>query len=401
MEIEFFVEHWITTVDEDDLDDDGVENIGFDVNVKDTHGQSSSKNVEAENVDAENDKEVNMEDIVDEEHIIDELEVNMDDFRYNGDKETYVDPSGRPHFEVTDEALEDKSVCPWKVYISPGRNGKWVVKTLNNEHKCLKSREIKACTSTFLAKHVVNLISHNPEIPTVAIQEQMQSKFQEGHIVIYRSTIYVRHAVACIFNMADNGMQVPIPEDWVHDSYRLETWRKVYSHKVNPVPGPHFWGKSPFNQTKLIPPYIPPQIGRPEKKIKKSVGEVNEMVKGGKLTRKGGTVTCDNYGVQGHKKRSCKVPNPWKDPSYNAPQSSVTTEKAPSGHQTASASKAQRQPSKTPMKTTITGKQASASKAPRRSPRKKSASQSKTTASQSKSTAVPKKGKKTASRNIN
>ena len=75
---------------------------------------------------------------------------------------------------------EDKSVCPWNVYISPSRDGKWVVKTFNNEHKCLQSRDIKACTSTFLAKHVADLISHNPEMPTVAIQEQMQSKFQVG-----------------------------------------------------------------------------------------------------------------------------------------------------------------------------------------------------------------------------
>ena len=104
------------------------------------------------------------------------------------------------------------------------------------------------------------------------------------------SGIPCRHAVACIFNMADNGYQVPIPEDWVHESYRLETWRKVYSHKVNPVPGPHFWEKSQFNQNKLIPPYIPPKIGRPGKKRKRSVGEINEMVKGAKLTRKGRTV---------------------------------------------------------------------------------------------------------------
>ncbi|GKC58873.1 mutator type transposase [Tanacetum coccineum] len=26
-----------------------------------------------------------------------------------------------------------------------------------------------------------------------------------------------------------------IPEDWVHDSYKLATWKAVYSHKVNPV----------------------------------------------------------------------------------------------------------------------------------------------------------------------
>ena len=159
----------------------------------------------------------------------------------------------------------------------------------------------------------------------------------------------------------------------------------------------------------MIPPYIPPKIGRPGKKRKRSVGEINEMVKGGKLTRKGGTVTCDNCGVQGHNKRSCKTPNPWKDPNY---KSSATAEQAPCTQSQPPASKAQSQPSasnaqsqpcgsKAPRKTATTGKQASGSKAPRKSPRKRAASQSKTPASQSKSTAVPKKRKKTASSNIN
>ncbi|GKG06467.1 mutator type transposase, partial [Tanacetum coccineum] len=47
-------------------------------------------------------------------------------------------------------------------------------------------------------------------------------------------------------------------------------------------------------------------VGRPGKKRKKSVGEVTEMVKDGKLIRKGGTVTCCKCGQKGHNKRSCK-----------------------------------------------------------------------------------------------
>ncbi|GJU20499.1 mutator type transposase [Tanacetum coccineum] len=96
------------------------------------------------------------------------------------------------------------------------------------------------------------------------------------------SGITCKHAVACIFNMTKNGMQVGLPEDWVYQSMRLQTWRTVYSFKINPVPG---------------------------KKRKKSAGEVTEMVKNGKLTRKGGTVTCCKCGQKGHNKRSCKGPS--------------------------------------------------------------------------------------------
>ncbi|GJR81984.1 putative reverse transcriptase domain-containing protein [Tanacetum coccineum] len=48
---------------------------------------------------------------------------------------------------------EDKRECPWKVYISAWDNLKWVVMTLKNGHLCQQSREMRACTSTFLSQH--------------------------------------------------------------------------------------------------------------------------------------------------------------------------------------------------------------------------------------------------------
>ena len=56
--------------------------------------------------------------------------------------------------------------------------------------------------------------------------------------------------------------------------------------------------------TTLLPPKQVPQIGRPQKKRKRSAGEIN-MVKGGKLTRQGKTVTCGICKGTGHNKRSC------------------------------------------------------------------------------------------------
>lgn len=117
------------------------------------------------------------------------------------------------------------------------------------------------------------------------------------------SGIPCKHAIACIYDMADNNMDVGIPEDWVHDSYKLKTWIEVYSHKVNPVNGPQFWKKFECATT-LLPPKVVPQIGRPSKKRKKSKGEI-EMVKDGKLTRKGKQVRCSICKMTGHNKRSC------------------------------------------------------------------------------------------------
>ncbi|GJW74022.1 mutator type transposase [Tanacetum coccineum] len=117
------------------------------------------------------------------------------------------------------------------------------------------------------------------------------------------SGIPCKHAIAVIHDMTDNGFDVGIPEDWVHDSYKLQTWMNVYSHKVNPVNGRDMWSKFDCPTT-LLPPKVHPQIGRPPKKRKKSKGEI-VMVKGNKLTRQGKTVTCSLCQAAGHNKRSC------------------------------------------------------------------------------------------------
>ena len=114
-----------------------------------------------------------------------------------------------------------------------------------------------------------------------------------------------KHVVACINNLNENGGKGGLPEDWVHASYRLSTWKEQYSHKINPIDGKHLWVKHEWPST-LIPPKEHPQIGRPPKKRKKSVVEVEDMVKGGKLSKKGTTITCQNCKEKGHNKRSCK-----------------------------------------------------------------------------------------------
>ncbi|GJU34568.1 retrovirus-related pol polyprotein from transposon TNT 1-94 [Tanacetum coccineum] len=41
-----------------------------------------------------------------------------------------------------------------------------------------------------------------------------------------------KHAVASINDMGNNGMAIGMPETWVHSSYWLRTWQKMYSFKV-------------------------------------------------------------------------------------------------------------------------------------------------------------------------
>ncbi|GJX67579.1 mutator type transposase [Tanacetum coccineum] len=81
---------------------------------------------------------------------------------------------------VISEVVDDKYKCQWSVYVAKAENGKWLVRTLNKEHICLHSRKVKHCTSTFLSKHVTDLVHLNPEIPIKALQDQMQKQFQVG-----------------------------------------------------------------------------------------------------------------------------------------------------------------------------------------------------------------------------
>nr|GEY60301.1 hypothetical protein [Tanacetum cinerariifolium] len=56
----------------------------------------------------------------------------------------------------------------------------WEVKTLEDTHKCLQSRIVNKCTTTFLYRKVEESIKPNPKIPLNAIKDQLQKKFEVG-----------------------------------------------------------------------------------------------------------------------------------------------------------------------------------------------------------------------------
>nr|GEW91918.1 hypothetical protein [Tanacetum cinerariifolium] len=150
---------------------------------------------------------------------------------------------------------------------------------------------------------IVQKVIEKSQGPLTPIVKKIFNAIKEKKV----SSIPCKHAVACIFNMTDNGMQVGFPEDWVHQSMR------------------------------------------PCKNRKKSAGDVTEMVKNGKLIRKGGTVTCCKYGQKGHNKRSCKGPSVIGSGSasgaVSVSQTPVSSPQPKRSSQTsASAKKPQRQP---------------------------------------------------------
>ncbi|GJU41566.1 hypothetical protein Tco_1194523 [Tanacetum coccineum] len=82
------------------------------------------------------------------------------------------------------------------------------------------------------------------------------------------SKYQVKGPCDCNTQHTKNGMGVGILENWVHATYRLETWAHVYSFKINPCNGREMW-LVVESTTVIIPPNHKPQVGRPPKKRKK------------------------------------------------------------------------------------------------------------------------------------
>ncbi|GJZ61827.1 mutator type transposase [Tanacetum coccineum] len=110
-----------------------------------------------------------------------------------------------------------------------------------------------------------------------------------------------KHAVACIWDMTSNGQELGIPESWVITSVPIT----------------------------LTPPDYHTPVGRPPKKRKKSAAELYDgMVKKGKLSRAGKSVTCNKCGQVGHNQRSCKGQ---RGPTVNESQANASARNSGQG----------------------------------------------------------------------
>ncbi|GKC02145.1 mutator type transposase [Tanacetum coccineum] len=90
-------------------------------------------------------------------------------------KDKIVDMKGK---KVITPKKVDKYSCPWTMLVTYTKECRWEVRTLIEDHTCIQSRAIKACTSRFLADHVIKSLATNLDIPVRAVQDQMQKQFE-------------------------------------------------------------------------------------------------------------------------------------------------------------------------------------------------------------------------------
>ncbi|GKE82596.1 hypothetical protein Tco_1552596 [Tanacetum coccineum] len=112
---------------------------------------------------------------------------------------------GRPKPLADDE-------CPWALKILKVNKTKtWEVRTYTDEHKCLQSREIHACTSKFFVKGIIKQVEKNPDIPIRALQDELQKKYE---LVVSRMKAFRAKSVAINQVKGDYRQQYSMLRDY-------------------------------------------------------------------------------------------------------------------------------------------------------------------------------------------
>ena len=73
--------------------------------------------------------------------------------------------------------------------------------------------------------------------------------------------------MAAINYKNEDGRGFGIPEEWVHAAYKLETWARMYSFKINGCSSRKYWTIID-STTVIIPPNHRPHVDRPTKNMK-------------------------------------------------------------------------------------------------------------------------------------
>jgi hypothetical protein len=109
-----------------------------------------------------------------------------------------------------------------------------------------------------------------------------------------------KHAVSAIAHKKH------IPEEYVADYFKVETYHRVYSHLIEPTNGEELWPRVVGN--KVLPLDMRKQPDRPKKKKKNQrKKDADEPINPHKLRKSAAPQKCGKCGQFSHKKRSCNV----------------------------------------------------------------------------------------------
>nr|KAJ0202464.1 hypothetical protein LSAT_V11C600303020 [Lactuca sativa] len=210
-----------------------------------------------------------------------------------------------------------RAKCKGKYAVQISRaneNQDWLVKTVQDKHKCRAYTDCllnKLCERVFLKSLCVvqkeidkfeGLLT--PTTTTVFDKIKTDAtKFVAKYIGARKYQVF---HVDMLFVLYGTKLKMKkMPHMLMNGSIlaRLSTWKAMYFNKIDPLNGRSMWPKSDYPFT-LNPPKHKTQVGRPKKKRRRGVDELNNQA--GKLSRKYLTSTCSKCHNKGHNSKTCK-----------------------------------------------------------------------------------------------
>ncbi|KAL0315334.1 UNVERIFIED_CONTAM: hypothetical protein Sradi_5411600 [Sesamum radiatum] len=169
-----------------------------------------------------------------------------------------------------------KEECEWYVYVSPIQGDKsWQVKGYNSVHNDWHFQIIGP-----FDQHNVDLLSRSCSCRRWDL-----------------TSIPCRHTISAI------RCRNEVPEDYVHDVYKVSTYLRCYEHAIQEVNGAEVWPKCE------LPPPLPPKYenkpGRPKKMRRRQPDEPPAATNTTRLKKCLKSLKCGKCGVVGHNARTC------------------------------------------------------------------------------------------------
>nr|GEV81069.1 hypothetical protein [Tanacetum cinerariifolium] len=188
--------------------------------------------------------------IVDAEHIIDELEVNMEGFRFSANDDLVLDTL-HPEVNVIENDLE---VIDFDSFDSD------IGDDFDSERRAAL-RKLKKEGKNAAQSRIENYFFVRQElrancVGTIPSGESQKEVFKAGGRELlsldgaFMKGQYPGQLLTAVDvdGNSDHGMDVGLPKAWVHPAYNQETWRKQYLFKINPVNGRNLWGRTNSQQ---------------------------------------------------------------------------------------------------------------------------------------------------------
>nr|GEX89843.1 transposase, mutator type [Tanacetum cinerariifolium]GEX90411.1 transposase, mutator type [Tanacetum cinerariifolium] len=242
----------------------------------------------------ENDNVDGVEDIMDDEHIIDQVDVNMERFRFIANSYDERDIL-RPQVNMNEDDLQVIDYNEFKSEIDEDDIGS----TKRSAHRKLRkkgnaSNESGIMNHFFLGQEFSNREEVKERIKAYSVESRRNVEIMKNDNVRVRArcvAIVPRQLLTAVSVDANNGIY--LVAYGIVESESLDSWLWFLS-----TLGDDLDLHINLNFTFIIDK---------QKKRKKSVVELDELVKGVKLSKKGPTVTCSNFKGKGHNKRDCKT----------------------------------------------------------------------------------------------